>query len=1138
MPRTLKNMLLMARNVLFSIASLFSREVITSALDIRKLRRPQNLYALLLFLIFLAGIVCSHLLPSFSGASPKNWARYFFIPYAAYFITAIAGLTLYKKYGRRIALITQVGFIALSVILFTSSDISLISHSLLNVMRIFNTVLFILCTNLLFFYYEITLFKEKSMFHKFNSWQYGVSAFVIILLSEVPVYLMLPKNSNILILSIILVLSCIIACSVLYYYLFTTHRTLYLIIFQSSYLASLVSMPFIEEYKRNLFDQSTFVIYIFITWGFTTVSVLYFLVNKLFFKHWKGRLVAGAESSAKEKPISIYPEDSTYLDVRRNAAWLTKFIETSDGGVIGLTGLRGAGKSALLHKVISDLQDRYFTMHITSPVHSSDRMEFFMMICREVCTKVINNIEEKVFRLKVSSSALAQKELLTSIKIILLLLILGVGLWFFPTSGINLLQKEYRTGRQEYEPSQEFTNFFPLIDYLQPILRTVDSTCITSLIREIDQYQRDTASTFDAAVIVPDSWGPALKLLPVHSAYFDIKLFHEHFSRTYFTYLNYMSDYDTLAIRTFESQYRDEVMYTFYYYQMISKGTMLTTDMARLIGMKASQTDSYMHKYDTYLGNKEIDTTSLRYPLLWLSGYNIVFFEFAKIDAYSSDIGTMLGVTSRFAFTPDTPSVNITWADPPKLMSWILLEGYYRDAVGPQAAHFPLQRGAPLRHVRDVLAAYRETLYPAATTAAPPATFSYAKLESLAYNNLWMILLAVSFVLVLLGPFFLRRTNNFMYRFMNFNAYGLLLRSRDFLRVLSYTESKGKSGEVSLPKGLRFSMNRTLTERNLTLPALTNQFIEFVKEAAELFNRKIIIAIDELDKIDDPAVVKHILQEVKGALFVKNTYYLISISEDAARSFENRLSTGRDIIESTFDELITLHRLDCNQAWQIIERRLAGGGQSSGSDSPAAGPQKSQKTLEQERTNAEAITLHAGGIPREIIRNLRDIIIEFKEFAAPSPVQVCVTLFTKKIEDYLSKIDEIQIPGRSSLRLYRKLKDIQRLLAGRASTLKQSAFTIMKLCEESIAIIDPQKLRYSVTSTSDETLRVRYKAIETDIKTLTELLIRARILLFYSTGEYRDAAKASEIQQRILNAYDALDSSPALAQHILNEQPG
>ena len=76
--------------------------------------------------------------------------------------------------------------------------------------------------------------------------------------------------------------------------------------------------------------------------------------------------------------LSINP-DPKYFVPRPDEPFnrIRSFIETSSGGVIGLTGVRGAGKSMLLNKIVEDFEaEKYFTLHITAPTTSSDETAF------------------------------------------------------------------------------------------------------------------------------------------------------------------------------------------------------------------------------------------------------------------------------------------------------------------------------------------------------------------------------------------------------------------------------------------------------------------------------------------------------------------------------------------------------------------------------------------------------------------------------------------------------------------------------------------------------------------------------------------------------------------------------------------
>lgn len=114
------------------------------------------------------------------------------------------------------------------------------------------------------------------------------------------------------------------------------------------------------------------------------------------------------------------------------------------------------------------------------------------------------------------------------------------------------------------------------------------------------------------------------------------------------------------------------------------------------------------------------------------------------------------------------------------------------------------------------------------------------------------------------------------------------------MEQLTFHSSRETSAGVSW-RGMGLGRKQTMAARAFTLPELTAQYIRFLEKVRFAYNGKIIIAIDELDKVHDSEQVKALLTEIKGALFVPGTFYIVSISEDAARSFRRRLASGRDI---------------------------------------------------------------------------------------------------------------------------------------------------------------------------------------------------------------------------------------------------
>ncbi len=75
---------------------------------------------------------------------------------------------------------------------------------------------------------------------------------------------------------------------------------------------------------------------------------------------------------------------------------LESVIAKGHGGVFGITGVRGAGKSVLLKKIELNFRDIYHTLQIPAPVTSKEETAFFTMLFRELCQSVIGYINQRV----------------------------------------------------------------------------------------------------------------------------------------------------------------------------------------------------------------------------------------------------------------------------------------------------------------------------------------------------------------------------------------------------------------------------------------------------------------------------------------------------------------------------------------------------------------------------------------------------------------------------------------------------------------------------------------------------------------------------------------------------------------------
>ena len=91
----------------------------------------------------------------------------------------------------------------------------------------------------------------------------------------------------------------------------------------------------------------------------------------------------------------------------------------------------------------------------------------------------------------------------------------------------------------------------------------------------------------------------------------------------------------------------------------------------------------------------------------------------------------------------------------------------------------------------------------------------------------------------------------------------------------------------------RTARERELVERPATLSSLVNDFRALAAEAGEVTGR-VVIAIDELDKMDEADKVRALLRDIKGVFEVPHVHFLVSVSDEAARRRASARSPSRN----------------------------------------------------------------------------------------------------------------------------------------------------------------------------------------------------------------------------------------------------
>ncbi|GAB7042105.1 MULTISPECIES: P-loop NTPase fold protein [Catenuloplanes] len=175
-----------------------------------------------------------------------------------------------------------------------------------------------------------------------------------------------------------------------------------------------------------------------------------------------------------------------------------------------------------------------------------------------------------------------------------------------------------------------------------------------------------------------------------------------------------------------------------------------------------------------------------------------------------------------------------------------------------------------------------------------------------------------------------------------------------FLQTLSMEHQAALARGV-LQLGSRRS--RQLAEQPLTLPEIVASYREFAglvaagRPGAPEATR-LVIAIDEIDRIVDADLAERFLNEIKSIFGVPGCVYVVSVSEEALANLERRVLRVRTAFDSAFDEVVRLNPLNANDSVELLRRRLTG------------------------VPDSFLVLCHclAGGMPRDVVRAARRMI--------------------------------------------------------------------------------------------------------------------------------------------------------------------
>jgi hypothetical protein len=149
-------------------------------------------------------------------------------------------------------------------------------------------------------------------------------------------------------------------------------------------------------------------------------------------------------------------------------------------------------------------------------------------------------------------------------------------------------------------------------------------------------------------------------------------------------------------------------------------------------------------------------------------------------------------------------------------------------------------------------------------------------------------------------------------------------------RAIRYLQTH--SDEAALSVGWRnwsLSARRatSLAEQPQTYPEIVDNLKRFLtRTALELDekNRRVVIGIDELDRIEPAATARTFLNELKAVFDIPKCLFVLSVSDEALRDAELAPVGRRDAFDSAIDEIIRVEPLDQLTAEKLLGRRVVG----------------------------------------------------------------------------------------------------------------------------------------------------------------------------------------------------------------------
>ena len=186
--------------------------------------------------------------------------------------------------------------------------------------------------------------------------------------------------------------------------------------------------------------------------------------------------------------------------------------------------------------------------------------------------------------------------------------------------------------------------------------------------------------------------------------------------------------------------------------------------------------------------------------------------------------------------------------------------------------------------------------------------------------------------------------------------------TRDYLEELKFLRTYTSNWSASVtPRSfltIARGYSKERSEQPVTFPELVNRFRTYSgqvaswRQSAHDGQGRVVIGIDEVDKIRDSDRAEAFLNDVKAIFGAPGCLYLVSLSEDALTGFARRTPSIRSAFDTAFDELVPVGPMTYRHSEQLLFKRVT--------DVP--------------RPFIALCHVLAGGLPRDLVRAARALI--------------------------------------------------------------------------------------------------------------------------------------------------------------------